>query len=93
MIPQSTDHAGVLQVISDIKTCDVPKKRDLLRRMKAWTLGADSSVTGFNIGMNAGDVEGQTIFRCHMHLIPRRKGDVSNPRGGLRHLIPGNGSC
>ena len=72
---------------SELKACD-----DLLRLMKAWTLDADPNVTGFNIGMNAGEDAGQTIFHCHMHLIPRRKGDVNNPRGGVRHLIPGKGA-
>lgn len=52
----------------------------------------DKYVMGFNIGMNAGEVAGQTIFHCHTHLIPRRKGDVDSPRGGVRHLIPGKGS-
>ena len=46
---------------------------------------------GFNIGMNCGETAGQTIFHCHVHLIPRRKGDVENARGGIRHLIPGKG--
>ena len=48
-------------------------------------------VDGFNIGMNAGASAGQTIFHCHIHLIPRRSGDVENPKGGIRHLIPGKG--
>jgi len=51
----------------------------------------DPSIEGFNIGMNCGEVAGQTIFHCHVHLIPRRKGDVENPRGGVRHIIPGKG--
>ena len=44
-----------------------------------------------NIGINCGEVAGQTIFHCHVHLIPRRKGDVENPRGGVRHIIEGKG--
>jgi ATP adenylyltransferase len=48
----------------------------------------DKSVTGFNIGMNNGEDAGQTIFHCHIHLIPRRKGDIKNPRGGIRGVIP-----
>ena len=48
----------------------------------------DKSVTGFNIGMNNGEDAGQTIFHCHVHLIPRRKGDIKNPRGGVRGVIP-----
>lgn len=51
----------------------------------------DPTVEGFNIGANVGEVAGQTVFHCHVHLIPRRKGDVSNPRGGVRHIIPDKG--
>jgi diadenosine tetraphosphate (Ap4A) HIT family hydrolase len=51
----------------------------------------DSSIEGFNIGMNCGETAGQTVFHCHVHLIPRRKGDVENPRGGVRHVIAGKG--
>ena len=46
---------------------------------------------GFNIGINNGSVAGQTIFHCHIHLIPRRIGDVANPIGGVRNIIPGKG--
>jgi len=48
----------------------------------------DSTVTGFNVGMNTGESAGQTIFHCHIHLIPRRDGDTPNPRGGVRGVIP-----
>lgn len=51
----------------------------------------DDAVSGFNIGMNIGESSGQTIFHCHIHLIPRREGDVENPRGGVRHVIPEKG--
>jgi len=51
----------------------------------------DQTIDGFNIGMNCGETAGQTIFHCHVHLIPRRKGDVENPRGGVRHIIAGKG--
>ena len=63
----------------------------LLMELRSTTVEHDALVEGFNIGMNAGAVAGQTIFHCHIHLIPRRKGDVENPRGGVRHLIPGKG--
>jgi len=49
----------------------------------------DAGVKGFNIGVNSGQVAGQTIFHCHIHLIPRRKGDLDDPRGGVRGVIPG----
>jgi len=48
---------------------------------------ADETVTGFNVGINSGASAGQTIFHCHVHLIPRRNGDVENPRGGVRGVI------
>ena len=63
----------------------------LLLQTKQQLLSTDSSIGGFNIGVNLGEAAGQTIFHCHIHLIPRRSGDVENPRGGVRHLIPGKG--
>lgn len=65
---------------------------DLLRIVKEEILARDESVKGFNVGANSGLVAGQSIFHCHIHLIPRRKGDVPNPKGGIRHLIPGKGA-
>jgi diadenosine tetraphosphate (Ap4A) HIT family hydrolase len=41
---------------------------------------------GYNVGVNCGEVAGQTIFHLHIHLIPRYKGDVENPRGGIRNF-------
>ena len=61
---------------------------DLLRQAQKTITGLDETVTGFNIGVNSGEDAGQTIFHCHMHLIPRRKGDTSNPKGGIRKVIP-----
>ena len=54
--------------------------------------GADSSIVGFNFGSNAGEVAGQTVFHCHLHVIPRRSGDAAHPRGGVRGVIPGRQS-
>ena len=48
----------------------------------------DNTVTGFNVGINAGASAGQTVFHVHVHLIPRRDGDVVDPRGGVRGVIP-----
>ena len=48
----------------------------------------DPTVKGFNIGTNAGKGSGQSILHCHIHLIPRRVGDVENPQGGVRSVIP-----
>ncbi len=52
----------------------------------------DPSITGFNIGFNVGEDSGQTIFHCHMHLIPRRNKDTQDPIGGVRNIIPGKGN-
>jgi len=51
----------------------------------------DPSISGFNIGINIGEAAGQTIFHCHIHIIPRRKGDTDDPSGGVRHVIPEKG--
>ena len=48
----------------------------------------DNSIPGFNIGMNIGEDAGQTIFHCHIHIIPRRQGDTPNNRSGVRGVIP-----
>ena len=65
--------------------------QQLIREMYQKIKIEDDSVVGYNIGINGGIAGGQTIFHCHIHLIPRRVGDVENPRGGVRHIIPGKG--
>ena len=47
---------------------------------------------GFNIGLNWGVAAGQTVMYPHVHLIPRRNGDMTDPRGGVRHVIPDKGN-
>ena len=49
------------------------------------------STPDFNIGVNCGEVAGQTVNHAHIHVIPRYQGDVDDPRGGVRHIIPGKG--
>jgi diadenosine tetraphosphate (Ap4A) HIT family hydrolase len=46
---------------------------------------------GYNIGMNCGAAAGQTVMHFHCHVIPRYKGDMSDPRGGVRHCVEGKG--
>ena len=60
----------------------------ILKKAKSSLKTLDSTITGFNIGINEGQSAGQTIMHCHIHLIPRRDGDVDNPRGGVRGVIP-----
>nr|WP_126456953.1 HIT family protein [Sulfuriflexus mobilis] len=45
---------------------------------------------GYNIGVNVGTAAGQSIYHVHIHIIPRYEGDVENPQGGVRHVIPKN---
>ncbi|MFE2834046.1 HIT family protein [Streptomyces mirabilis] len=59
-----------------------------LRDLRANLLKTDSSITGFNVGVNCGVAAGQTVEHAHIHLIPRRQGDTPNPRGGVRGVIP-----
>ncbi len=60
----------------------------LIKIIKEEILSKDKSVKGFNLGTNIGKVSGQSIMHCHFHLIPRREGDVENPQGGVRSVIP-----
>ena len=60
----------------------------LMRILKNRLSDLDNTITGFNIGMNCGESAGQTIFHAHIHIIPRRDGDTSNPTGGVRGVIP-----
>ena len=64
----------------------------LLHSQKDYLLKLDPSIDGFNIGMNCGKTAGQSVWHCHVHLIPRRKGDVEFPKGGVRHVIPYKGN-
>ena len=75
----------------ELNTDELGACHDLLNSMRSGILDEDSSVEGFNIGMNNGTVAGQTVDHCHIHLIPRREGDVINATGGVRNLIPGMG--
>lgn len=61
---------------------------DLINVIKVLLCKLDDTITGFNIGANIGQDAGQTVSHCHIHLIPRRKGDIENPRGGVRAVIP-----
>ncbi len=60
---------------------------DLIEVIKNEILNKDKTVKGFNLGTNIGEVSGQSILHCHLHLIPRRAGDVENPQGGVRSVI------
>jgi len=60
----------------------------MLHEQRQAIIEQDNTVTGFNVGFNAGASAGQTVFHVHVHLIPRRDGDVVDPKGGVRGVIP-----
>ena len=68
---------------NELIACD-----ELIKIIKNEVVVKDQSVKGFNLGTNIGKVSGQSILHCHFHLIPRREGDVENPQGGVRSVIP-----
>ena len=61
---------------------------NLIKIIKNEIIDKDKAVKGFNLGTNIGQISGQSILHCHFHLIPRREGDVENPQGGVRSVIP-----
>jgi diadenosine tetraphosphate (Ap4A) HIT family hydrolase len=69
----------------EIKAC-----MDLIQEEKI-RIDEEFNPDGYNIGVNVGTAAGQSIFHVHIHLIPRYEGDVANPQGGVRHVIPKKG--
>lgn len=59
---------------------------------KGISMMREGECDGFNIGLNIGTAAGQTVMYPHVHLIPRRNGDVKDPRGGIRNVIPDKGN-
>ncbi|MDA9653556.1 HIT family protein [Candidatus Pelagibacter sp.] len=72
----------------DLTNDEIIACNDLIKKVKEECLNKDESIKAFNIGSNAGKMAGQSIMHCHIHLIPRREGDVDNPQGGVRSVIP-----
>ena len=72
----------------DLSNKELVACNDLIQIVKDEITKKDPSVKGFNLGTNIGKVSGQSILHCHLHLIPRREGDVDNPQGGVRSVIP-----
>ena len=66
----------------EVLACDA-----LLKELKKKLEDKDKTIEGFNVGSNSGKTAGQSINHCHIHLIPRRLGDVDNPQGGVRSVI------
>ena len=73
----------------DLTNDELVACNDPIKIIKKDIINKDPDVEGFNLGTNIGKVSGQSILHCHFHLIPRRLGDVENPQGGVRSVIPG----
>lgn len=77
--------------VSDWFLLTMKEKRDielLLQKIRKKIISHDATVVGFNIGMNCGIPAGQTVMHAHVHVIPRRDGDLADPSGGVRGVIP-----
>ena len=72
----------------DLNKDELKDLSKVLKNERQSLLNLDKEITAFNVGINAGKDAGQSIMHCHIHLIPRRKGDIENPRGGVRGVIP-----
>ena len=91
--PASQGHTLIIprrhaETYFELNQAEVLAIHKLLHQAKEVLLAEDTSITGFNIGMNCGASAGQSIWHCHVHLIPRRLGDTADPRGGVRGVIP-----
>ena len=71
----------------DLGSAEVRACQTLLAEARNLVLKEDSTVLGFNVGINSGAAAGQTVMHSHIHLIPRREADTPNPRGGVRGVI------
>ena len=74
----------------DLTNDELVACNNLIKIVKNEIIEKDNTVEAFNIGTNVGKISGQSIMHCHIHVIPRRKGDVKNPQGGVRAVIPKN---
>ncbi len=75
----------------DLGQAEINACTSLLKSSRVALEREDPAIDGFNVGMNNGESAGQTVPHCHIHLIPRRSGDLPQPRGGVRNTIPGEG--
>lgn len=72
----------------DLTADEVMAMRNMMTDIKIM-LDREYSPDGYNVGVNVNEAAGQTVFHVHIHLIPRYNGDVEDPRGGIRGVIPG----
>jgi diadenosine tetraphosphate (Ap4A) HIT family hydrolase len=90
--PVAQGHTLVLPKRHVASLFDLPEDEQaavwqLVARVRAMLL-AELGPDGFNVGLNDGPAAGQTVLHAHVHVIPRRRGDVADPRGGVRWVLP-----
>lgn len=94
--PVSPGHALIVprRHIENFFEATPDEQAELLRALSVARAAVESTrqPDGYNVGINVGEAAGQTIFHLHIHLIPRFSGDVPDPRGGVRHVIPAKGN-
>lgn len=90
--PSADGHRLVVPVrhVERVEELEPAKWRELfdLVRSVAREVGSLPGVDGVNIGVNSGRAAGQTVGHAHVHVIPRQTGDVEDPRGGVRWVLP-----
>ena len=94
--PVSPGHILIISNKEKLDYFDLDKNErielsELINRAKD-LIENDYKPDGYNIGMNCGVVAGQSVMHFHCHIIPRYKGDMKNPKGGIRHCIEGKGN-
>lgn len=84
---------GHMLVVPKINTTDyLARCFKFAVEMGTQNVQSENDVTGYNVGINIGESAGQTCMYPHVHLILRRDGDMEDPRGGVRHVIPHKGN-
>jgi ATP adenylyltransferase len=78
-------HIADATLLNDLEASETMQ---LMRSIAADLRASDAKIKGFNIGYNVAEAAGQTVMHAHMHIIPRRDGDVADPTGGIRGVIP-----
>ena len=82
--PVTKDHTLIIlnehdKTYFDLEDKDIVQLNNIIKSQKKSLMDEDNSITGFNIGINQGESAGQTVMHLHIHLIPRRNGDVTDP--------------
>ncbi len=96
--PVTPGHSLVItkRVVPDWFSASIEEQADVMSLVNELKRHLDATLqpkpAGYNVGFNAGEAAGQTVMHLHVHVIPRYTGDVPDPRGGVRHVIPGKGN-